>query len=114
MGVEQLYEQGFALRCEGRYQEAQAAFQQGLAQDPAHTKTRWQLALIQGFLGDFDGSLASLQALAVEHPRDLDVKNDLAMTYMMLGYMDEACQEFRAILAIDPDHENARRQSVYC
>ncbi|MCW5937726.1 MAG: tetratricopeptide repeat protein [Fimbriimonadaceae bacterium] len=114
MNVEELYERALSLRHEGRYPEAQAAFQEVLGKAPFHTKSRWQLALIQGFLGDFEGSLEALRTLAFEEPDDLDVRYDLGMTYMMLAMNEEACAEFSAILAVDPNHENARRQIVYC
>lgn len=114
MSVQELYDRGFSLRCEGRYGEAKMVFQQVLASDPSHMQSHWQLALIQGFEGDFDGSLEALRQLSAANPRNVDVLNDLAMTYMMLGYQDEACAEFSKILAINPDHENALRQSKYC
>ncbi len=114
MSVQEAYDRGFSLRCEGRYGEAKMAFQQALAQEPGHVKSRWQLALIQCFEGDFDGSLDALKALADQNPGNLDVLNDLGMTYNMLGYQDEACAVFRRILEISPDHENALRQIKYC
>ncbi|MBS1724395.1 MAG: tetratricopeptide repeat protein [Armatimonadetes bacterium] len=114
MNVQEAYDRGFALRCEGRYGEAKLAFQQVLQQDPGHIQSRWQMALIQGFEGDFDGSLEALRQLSLQVPTNLDVLNDLAMTYNMLGYPDEACAAFKAILAINPDHENALRQIRYC
>lgn len=114
MSVQEAYDRGFELRCEGKYGEAKLAFQQVISMDPGHLKSLWQLALIQGFEGDFDGSLDALKKLSVENPGDVDVLNDLGMTYMMLGYQDEACDAFRQILAINPDHENALRQSKYC
>lgn len=114
MSVQEAYDRGFELRCEGRYGEAKLAFLQVISMDPEHLKSKWQLALIQGFEGDFDGSLESLKQLVALSPGNVDVLNDLGMTYMMLGYQDEACETFRQILAINPDHENAVRQSKYC
>lgn len=114
MNPEELYDRGFELRCEGRYREAKMYLEQAVNLDPSHSKAKWQLALIKGFEGDFDGSLDDLRALRTADPRNEDVINDLAMTYMMLGYMDEACAEFRALLQINPNHENALRQSAYC
>lgn len=90
------------------------AFQQALALDPSHIKSQWQMALIQGFEGDFDGSLEALKAVTARDPGNTEVRNDLAMTYMMLGYSEEACAEFHAILALNPDHENAQRQIKFC
>jgi len=114
MDIEQTYQLGFQLRCDGRYDEAQQAFQRVLAADPGHIDSRHQMALIAGFLGDFDGSLASLEALGRQAPSNLNVKYDLAMTQMMLGMYDEACALFREILAKNPNHEKAKQQIIYC
>lgn len=114
MSVQEAYDRGFELRCEGRYGEAKMAFLQAISLDPEHLKSKWQLALIQGFEGDFDGSLEALKGLAQLCPNNTEVLNDLGMTYMMLGYQDEACATFQQILTINPDHENALRQSKYC
>jgi tetratricopeptide (TPR) repeat protein len=114
MNIEALYNQAYQCRCNGQYAEAQSLLQQVLAMDPNHIDARHQMALIVGFTGDFDGSLAQLEKLGAQFPRNLGVKYDLAMTQMMLGMQDEACANFNAILAIDPNHEEALRQSAYC
>jgi len=114
MDIEAVYRKGFELRCEGRYAEATIEFKKVLAIDPMHCESRWQMGLIQGFQGDFDGSLAMLQALTREFPEKIHVRNDLAMTMMMLGMAEEACEQFREILRQDPNHENAKKQLVYC
>lgn len=114
MNIEALYNQAFQLRCNGQYAEAQALFQRVLQLDPNHVNARHQNALILGFVGDFDASLAQLSALSAQFPRNLEVMYDLAMTQMMLGMQDEACANFNAILAVDPTHEKALQQSVYC
>jgi tetratricopeptide (TPR) repeat protein len=113
MDIEAVYQRGFDLRCEGRYSEATVEFEKVLATNPKHCNARWQMGLIQGFQGDFDGSLATLQGLAREFPNDLNVRNDLAMTFMMLGMIDEAGAEFREIVRMDPSHENANKQLAY-
>lgn len=112
--IDTLYRQGFDLRCDGRYAEARIALTSVLSKDPKHSGAKHQIALIQGFEGDFDGSLAALQSLSNEAPRDLDVLYDLAMTQMMLGLNDEACANFRRILAIDPTNDKASKQVIYC
>lgn len=114
MDIEAVYRRGFDLRCEGRYAEATIEFKKVLATDPRHCESRWQLALIQGFQGDFEGSLAMLQELSRDYPDNLHVRYDLAMTQMMLGMVDEACAEFREVLRRDPNHENAKKQLAYC
>ena len=114
MDIEAVYRRGFELRCEGRYPEATTEFKKVLAVDPTHCESRWQMGLIQGFQGDFEGSLAMLQSLVDEFPDNLHVRNDLAMTMMMLGMAEEACAQFREIVRLDPNHENAKKQLAYC
>lgn len=114
MDEEQLYQRGFDLRCSGQYAEARSVFEQVLRLNAHHVNSRHQIALIQGFEGDFDGSLASLQALSNQFPNNLDVRYDLAMTQMMLGYFEEACANFRLILSVNPNHDKAKQQIIYC
>ncbi|MGV3615939.1 MAG: tetratricopeptide repeat protein [Fimbriimonas sp.] len=114
MDIEQTYQQGFQMRCDGRYSEARPLLQRVLAVNPSHVNARHQLALIQGFEGDFDGSLAALQQLSAQNPANLDVRYDLAMTQMMLGMYEEACAQFRYILQVNPGHEKAIQQTAYC
>jgi tetratricopeptide (TPR) repeat protein len=113
MDIDSVYQRGYDLRCEGKYSQARVEFEKILAIDPKHCEARWQLGLIQGFEGDFDGSLVTLRTLAQENPTKVNVRNDLAMTMMMLGYIDEAGAEFREILRLDPEHENAKKQIIY-
>lgn len=114
MDINAEYERGFQLRCEGNYGDAMAVFQRILSADASHVKSRLQVGLIHGFLGDFDASLADLAKLSAEVPNDLDVRYELAMTQMMLGMFDEGCANFRFILSVDPTHEKALQQSAYC
>lgn len=114
MDINSEYERGFQLRCEGNYGEAKAVFQSILTQNPGHVKARLQFGLIQGFEGDFDSSLETLADLSAKNPHDLDVRYGLAMTQLMLGMFDEGCANLKQILAVDPTHEEALRQSAYC
>lgn len=113
MDVEEIYQRGFELRCEGRYSEAKNEFGRVLAIQPNHANARWQLGIILGFEGDFDGSLAALQSLVRENPRHSEGLYDLAMTEMMLGMIDEARQHFLELLEMNPGHEGAKKQLAY-
>ncbi|HWP30245.1 MAG TPA: tetratricopeptide repeat protein [Fimbriimonadales bacterium] len=112
--TEALYEKGFASRCEGDYASARKYFQEVMERVPGHIKARWQLALIKGFEGDFDGSLADLAQLVQDAPNDPEVRYDYAMTLMMLGFFDEGCEQLREVLRLKPDHEKAKQQLQYC
>lgn len=111
--IEAAYQRGFQLRCDGRYREARVEFQRVLASNPRHREARWQLGLIQGFEGDFDGSIATLQEVVNDYPDAIAVRNDLAMSQQMLGYEEEAVANFLEVLRQDPNHENAQKQLEY-
>ena len=114
MGIAELYQHGFQARCDGRYGEARLYLQRVLELDPSHIEAQHQLGLVMGFEGDFDGSIKVLTGLSAKDPNNLGILYDLAMTQMMLGMIDEACDSLKKILAKDPTHENALRQSAYC
>ncbi|MFZ4508767.1 MAG: tetratricopeptide repeat protein [Fimbriimonas sp.] len=111
--VEAIYEQAFQFRSEGRYGLARLEIQKVLAADPRHLKARHLLALILGFEGDFDGSIAALAALATEAPTNVAIRYDLAMSQVMLGMVDEAGANFREVLRLQPDHQDAKKQLAY-
>lgn len=110
MGVEELYQQAFQYRSEGRYAESKAVLQQVLKIEPRHLKALWLYGLVQGFEGDFDGSLRTLQRLVTMWPEEPDLRYDLAMTQVMLAMNDEAYLNFQEVLRQDPEHTNAKRQ----
>lgn len=114
MDIEALYQRAFELRCEGDYPGAKRLFEQVLMHDSGHVKSRHQMALIKGFLGDFDESLSELESLVREVPTNLDVRYDLAMTQMMLGNYEEACGNLKFILEREPTHSKALQQATYC
>jgi tetratricopeptide (TPR) repeat protein len=111
--TDELYQRGYDLRCEGRYAEAREALMGVLREDPTHTDARWQLGLIKGFEGDFEGSLIILEALVDQHPDATEIRYDLAMTQMMLGMFDDARRHFEIVLAKDPTHKQAAAQLTY-
>ena len=114
MDQDALYQQGFDLRANGQYAEAREVLSRLLSVNPNHVGACHQIALIQGFEGDFDGSLAALEALSNQFPNDLDVRYDLAMTQMMLGDYEPACANLKKILAVNPAHDKAAQQVIYC
>jgi thioredoxin-like negative regulator of GroEL len=114
MDIEDLYQKAFKMRCDGDYTGAKPLLQQIIQVNPVHVNARHQLALIIGFEGDFDASLAALESLAKEVPSNLDVRFDFAMTQMMLGMYEEACAHMKFILSVDPNHAKAKQQIIYC
>lgn len=114
MGViEECFEKGVALKCEGDYEQAVSVLNVVIAQDPNHKKAHREIGLIYGFLGMFDESLQELLAALQLDPTDLTIRNDLALTYAMLGMVDEAKAEFEAVLVVDPGNDVALRNMIY-
>ena len=114
MDEQELYEQGFQLRCEGACGEAKNIFGQVLESNPDHADTLWQLGLIKGFEGDFDGSIEALKAVVEANPNHVGARFDYAMSLMMIGHEAQACEQFREVLRQDPSHEKAKQQTVFC
>jgi tetratricopeptide (TPR) repeat protein len=113
LNTDEHYQRAFELRCEGRYAEAKDILTAVLRTEPTHRDARWQMGLIKGFEGDFDGSLADLAALVAEYPSVPKIRYDLAMTQMMLGSYEEAKANFSEVLRQQPDHEQAAIQLSY-
>ena len=114
MDIRAIYDRGFQYRCDGLYPEARTEFEKALSIDPNFADAKWQIGLIQGFEGDFDGSLVTLQDAVRISPNHQNARYDLAMTFMMLGMYDEACGEFKTLLKQNPNHEKALQQVIYC
>jgi len=61
----------------------------------------------------FDESLQELLSAVQLDPSNLPARNDLALTYAMLGMSEEAKAEFEAVLMADPENDVARRNIIY-
>ena len=114
MTAQELYDKGFELRCGGSYGEARDVLQRVLEQEADHADAKWQLGLIKGFEGDFESSVALLTQVVAGHPGHVSARYDLAMSLMMLGSEKEACGHFREVLRLNPEHEKAKQQIMFC
>ncbi|HLJ55528.1 MAG TPA: tetratricopeptide repeat protein [Chthonomonadaceae bacterium] len=100
-------ERAIAFKVDGRYDEASAELSHLLEEDPNSSDAHHQFGLVLGFIGDFDASLEHLQRAVTLAPSRIDIRNDLALTYSMLGMYDEAATEFKEVLARDPENKRA-------
>jgi Flp pilus assembly protein TadD len=103
------YQRGCELMNNGQYGEALAEFEAVLASAPDHAKTVMKMGLIRGFVGEFDESIQVLERARTMDPADVDIRNNLALTYVMLGMQEEAKTEFTSVLEIDPGNAVALR-----
>lgn len=109
----QLIEQAFALKNEGRYEEAEQLLKQALQRNPNLAEAHHLLGLVYCFTGMFDESIQELETSVRLNPEAIQPRLDLALTYSMLGYEPEAKRELEEVLRRDPSNEMAQRQIVY-
>ncbi len=107
------WQQAIWFKTDGRYEEALVELKHLLDDFPEDAEIHHQVGLILGFSGDFENSLTEL-LLAVELSADNTViRNDLALTYTMLGMYDEAKSQFARVLERDRDNQIALRNLTY-
>jgi tetratricopeptide (TPR) repeat protein len=102
--TQQEFDRALELAHEGQYADAQRILEGILRANPEHARTYTELGLVYGFTGMFDESIEMLKKGAELNPSDLDARNKLALTFVMLGMESEAKSEFQAVLAIDPNN----------
>jgi protein O-GlcNAc transferase len=107
------YKRGCELMNNGQYEDALAEFEAVMAAAPDHAKTVMKVGLIQGFVGEFDLSIEVLERARTMDPDDVDIRNNLALTYVMLGMQDEAKSEFATVLEIDPGNAVALKNLAF-
>ena len=104
--VELLNSLGFALFQQGKSQEAVAALEKALAVDPKHVKAHNNVALASIDLGEFEVAEAHYrESLAIEP--QAAIHNDLGFVLERQGLTDEAIEQYREALELDPASASA-------
>ncbi|MEM9055833.1 MAG: tetratricopeptide repeat protein [Pseudomonadota bacterium] len=100
--VELLNALGFSYFQQGKSEEAVVALEKALAIDPTHAKAHNNMALASIDIGLLELAEAHYrESLAVEpHPA---IYNDLGYVLERLGLPDEAAEQYRASLELDPE-----------
>jgi len=89
---------GFALYVRGRFNEAVAAFQDGLMGDPFSRRMRTNLGFAYGRLGQIDRAKREF-----EHSgREDEVENNLGLVHEQAGNVDAACEHYRRSIEKNP------------
>ena len=107
------YERAIGYKVDGNYADALADLRIVIAETPAHAEAHHQLGLILGFNGDFDPSLSELKQAVELAPDNALIRNDLALTYTMLGMYEEAKAQFARVLQSDSVNQIALRNLTY-
>ena len=92
---------GFALFQQGESREAVAAFEKALAADPKHSKAHNNLALAAIDLGELELAEAHYRESLAIDPQPA-IYNDLGFVLERQGMTDEAVEQYRKALELDP------------
>jgi tetratricopeptide (TPR) repeat protein len=104
--VELLNSLGFALFQQGKSQEAVAALEKALAADPKHLKAHNNIALASIDLGELEVAEAHYrESLAIEP--QAAIHSDLGFVLERQGLSDEAIEQYRKALELDPASASA-------
>ena len=90
MTKEDYYYQGVDLFSEGKLDQAIAAYQKALEEDPAFTDGLHGLAQAYFAKGDFDSSIATAQRILESEPEDILAYTSISRAYQRKGMMREA------------------------
>jgi tetratricopeptide (TPR) repeat protein len=94
----------------GDYGESQQTYRTLLREDPADTELRVELADVTSWRGQYATAMKLYGKLHREDPSDLRVRLGQANVHLWSGVHRLADRDLRALLALDPDHEPARKQ----
>ncbi len=103
------YRRGKRLHLAGQYGDAQKAYLNALAIDPAHAEARNGLAALIGASGDLDRAIAMLTELSTHYPAS-HVYANLGHALQLKGRDFDARDAFQRAVDLDPGNENARKR----
>lgn len=103
------YRRGKRLHLAGQYGEAQKAYLNALAIDPAHAEAKNGLAALIGASGDLDRAIAMLTELSTNHPAS-HVYANLGHALQLKGRDFDARDAFQRAVDLDPANETARKR----
>lgn len=115
-----LFARATATHRAGRLEEAEAAYREILALDPAHAEAHNWLGVVCQQKGDGGEALAHMREAVKLAPTSADFANNLGLTEMKQGDLDGARRSFEKAIALNPRlaqahynlglvHQNLRR-----
>ena len=104
--VELLNSLGFALFQQGKSREAIVALEKALASDPGHWKSHNNMALASIDLGELELAEAHYRESIAIEPQPA-IHNDLGFVLERQGLREEAAEQYRQALELDPSSASA-------
>ena len=93
---------------------AETMLRSALRIDPNLAKAHFFLGLALKSLGRYDEALMHLRRAASAYPRDRVVMNQTGRVLFLQGQLQQASEEFRKVLAIDPEDLQAHYNLMLC
>lgn len=88
--------------------EAKKQYKEAISIDPRNASAHTKYGVIQASNKEFSAAIKSLTtALSIEESNP-DIRYNLALIYELAGKTDLARQEYKKVLAIDPNHKEAK------
>ncbi len=103
------YRRGKRLHLSGQYADAQKAYLNALAIDPAHAEAKNGLAALIGANGDLDRAIAMLAELSENYPAS-HVYANLGHALQLKGRDFDAREAYQRAVDLDPGNETARKR----
>jgi Tfp pilus assembly protein PilF len=97
------FNDGMAKANAGRYEEAVAAFEKSLTEDPNLVEAHEWIAHIFILQGDYDDAIERYQRIVARNP-STDSKVSLGLAYLRVGDVDMAVKTLSNAVAADPSH----------
>lgn len=102
------YEEGLRLKQAQQLEPAAAAFEAAVAREPGNPLAVEQLAIVQGWLGRYEQSIASWRKAQVLRPNQPDYHLGLARVLYWKGEHGASLAELDRALKLAPDHLDAQ------
>jgi hypothetical protein len=102
------HDRGVALLRLGRAREAADSFERALAQMPGSAVTWYALGAARSQAGQPDRAIEALERAVALSPANPRYRLDLGTALATLGRTEEAEAQWRAVLGVDPENEEAQ------
>jgi Flp pilus assembly protein TadD len=99
---------------EGNVAGAREVLERALALAPDLARANYFMSRVEKAEGKLDASLASLQKVIAQYPKDRVVRNDAGRNLFLLRRYRDAIAQFEATLAIDPEDLTAHYNLMLC
>jgi predicted Zn-dependent protease len=95
------------LDAQAKYETIIQVMNQGLKANPEQTELRRHLVYAYLKTGKDDPAIREIKALLKTKSGDIDLLIQMARLQEKKGYIEEALETYKEILAVSPDHEEA-------